>query len=61
MVVAVFVVAAVAVIIQTFLPKDVHSDGGALCSCDTCYTASHLTQPGDIGLEWGAFPAGRGS
>ena len=61
MVVAVFVVAAVAVIIQTFLPKDVHSDGGALCSCDTCYTASHLTQPGDIGLEWGAFPAGRDS
>lgn len=28
MVVAVFMVAAVAVIIQTFLPKDVHSDGG---------------------------------
>ena len=28
MVVAVFVVAAVAVISQTFLPKDVHSDEG---------------------------------
>lgn len=61
MVVAVVVVVAVAVIIQNFLPKDVHSEGGALCSCDACYPESHLTQPGDIGLEWGMFPAGRDS